>query len=78
MLIERGAQGLLELATAAHMIVVGISPSYRRDGLGKTRYEIAVHSPIPALFVRRGTRPGVLSPRKTMTRFSWSLSTPEA
>ena len=29
----------------------------------------------PALFVRRGTRPGVLSPNRTMTRFSWSLST---
>jgi DNA-binding SARP family transcriptional activator/class 3 adenylate cyclase len=75
MLIERGAQGLLELAASAHLILVGIPPSYRHQGLGETRYQIAMHAPVPALFVRRGTRPGVLSPNRTMTRFSWSLST---
>jgi hypothetical protein len=74
-LIERGAQGLLELAASAHLILVGIPPSYRHHGLGETRYQIAMHAPVPALFVRRGTRPGVLSPNRTMTRFSWSLST---
>jgi DNA-binding SARP family transcriptional activator/class 3 adenylate cyclase len=74
-LIERGAQGLLELAANAHLILVGIAPSYRDRGLGETRYQIAMHAPAPALFVRRGTRPGVLSPNRTMTRFSWSLTT---
>ena len=43
-----------------------------RRGLGPTRSEIARAAPAPALFVRRGERPGALAPREDVTRFTWS------
>jgi Kef-type K+ transport system membrane component KefB len=69
---EGGREGVLEAATGAGLLVVGLSDRWREEGLGPTRSEIARAAPAPVLFVRRGTRPGALAPREDVTRFSWS------
>jgi hypothetical protein len=52
--------------------VIGLSDRWRQEGLGPTRSEIAKAAPAPVLFVRRGTRPGALAPRRDVTQFAWS------
>jgi DNA-binding SARP family transcriptional activator/class 3 adenylate cyclase len=74
-LVRRGAEGVIDLAPRARQFVIGLSPRFRDTGLGEARTEIASRVAVPALFVRRGTRPGVLAPERSVTRFSWSLST---
>jgi nucleotide-binding universal stress UspA family protein len=74
-LVAPGPDGILAQAARARLVVVGLSPRFRETGLGETRYQIARRAPAPVVFVRRGTRPGVLSPPSTLTRFAWSLST---
>jgi DNA-binding SARP family transcriptional activator len=73
LLAEPGHEGLLAAADDAGLVVVGLSESWRQGGLGETRLAIAKHARPPALFVRRGLRPGGLAPRDTVTRFTWSL-----
>jgi hypothetical protein len=73
-LVPPGPDGILAQAADARLVVVGLSARFRETGLGETRYEIARRSPAPVLFIRRGARPGVLSPTSTLTRFGWSLS----
>jgi nucleotide-binding universal stress UspA family protein len=69
---EKGREGVLETASEAGLLVIGLSDRWRDEGLGPTRSEIARAAPAPVLFVRRGTRPGALAPRDDVTRFSWS------
>jgi hypothetical protein len=69
---EGGREAVIEAATGAGLLVVGLSDRWREEGLGPTRSEIARAAPAPVLFVRRGTRPGALAPREDVTRFSWS------
>jgi DNA-binding SARP family transcriptional activator/class 3 adenylate cyclase len=71
-LITPGADGVLGAASDARLIVVGLSPRYRTEGLGETRHAIAKRAAAPSLFVRRGTRPGLLAPPSSLTRFRWS------
>ena len=63
---------MIEAASGAGLLVIGLSDRWREEGLGPTRSEIAKAAPAPVLFVRRGTRPGALAPRDDVTRFSWS------
>jgi nucleotide-binding universal stress UspA family protein len=69
---EGGREGIIEAASGAGLLVIGLSDRWRDEGLGPTRSEIARAAPAPVLFVRRGTRPGALAPREDVTRFSWS------
>jgi nucleotide-binding universal stress UspA family protein len=69
---EEGREGLIEVASGAGLLVIGLSERWRDEGLGPTRSEIAKAAPAPVLFVRRGERPGALAPREDVTRFSWS------
>ncbi len=69
---EPGGQGILEAAEGAGLLVIGLSERWRKEGLGPTRAEIARNAPAPAMFVRRGSRPGALAPREDVTRFTWS------
>ena len=69
---EEGREGMIEVASGAGLLVVGLSERWRDEGLGPTRSEIAKAAPAPVLFVRRGTRPGALAPREDVTRFGWS------
>jgi Kef-type K+ transport system membrane component KefB len=69
---DEGRESVVEAASSAGLLVIGLSDRWREEGLGPTRSEIAKAAPAPVLFVRRGTRPGALAPREDVTRFSWS------
>jgi hypothetical protein len=69
---EAGREGIVEAATGAGLLVIGLSERWQKEGLGATRSEIARAAPAPTLFVRRGTRPGALAPAGDVTRFTWS------
>jgi hypothetical protein len=67
-----GREGVVAEASAAGLLVIGLSERWRQEGLGPTRSDIAKAAPAPTLFVRRGLRPGALAPRGDETRFTWS------
>ena len=69
---EGGREGILAAAEGVGLLVIGLSDRWRQEGLGPTRSEIAKAAAAPVLFVRRGTRPGALAPRRDVTRFAWS------
>jgi nucleotide-binding universal stress UspA family protein len=71
--VEPGV-GLLASADDAAVLVVGLSGRWREEGLGDVRARLAEETPVPVLFVRRGSRPGALAPRDGMTRFTWSFA----
>ena len=65
--------GHLDAATVgAGLLVVGLSDRWREEGLGTMRAELARSAAAPIVFVRRGTRPGVLGTEQEGTRFAWS------
>jgi Kef-type K+ transport system membrane component KefB len=67
-----GREGIIEAASEAGLLVVGLSDRWKQEGLGGTRSEIAKAAPAATIFVRRGLRPGALAPRGNETRFTWS------
>jgi hypothetical protein len=69
---EPGREGIIEAASSAGLLVIGLSDRWKQEGLGPTRSEIAKAAPAPTIFVRRGLRPGALAPRGNETRFTWS------
>jgi DNA-binding SARP family transcriptional activator len=73
-LVRPGAEGVLEAAADASLLVVGLSERWRSEGLGEARLELARANLVPTLLVRHGLRPGGLAPPETMTRFTWTLS----
>jgi len=77
-LVTPGAEGILEAAKDAWLIVVGLSARYRSEGLGETRHAIAKRAGAPSLFVRRGSRPSLLAPPSSLTRFRWSAAASRA
>ena len=66
--------GVVEAAADARAVVLGASPRWRSEGLGQARAAIAAAVRAPCVVVRRGLRPGGLSPAESMTRFTWSLA----
>ena len=72
-LADPGPRGVVAAAGSAGVVVVGLSPRWRREGLGASRRAL-VAAGIPTLIVHRGTRPGGLAPRDRLTRFTWSLA----
>ncbi|MGB0094064.1 MAG: cation:proton antiporter [Solirubrobacteraceae bacterium] len=74
LVVEGGRDGVVSAAANAGLLVIGLSDRWRREGLGPTRSEIAKAAPAPVLFVRRGTRPGLFSPRDNVTQFKWSMA----
>ena len=73
LLVEPGPQALVRAAEDAALVVIGLSESWRREVLGRTRLALATETSASALLVRRGLRPGGLAPRESQTRFTWSL-----
>jgi hypothetical protein len=67
-----GRDGIVDAASAASLLVVGLSERWRKEGLGETRRQIARAAPAPIVFVRRGEREGALAPAGDTTRFAWS------
>jgi DNA-binding SARP family transcriptional activator/class 3 adenylate cyclase len=75
LLVAPGAAGILDATAAdAGHILIGLSPRFREDGLGDTRYQLARTATAPVTFIRRGTRPGVLAPQHSLTRYTWSVT----
>jgi DNA-binding SARP family transcriptional activator/class 3 adenylate cyclase len=72
-LVSPGATELIAIGGAGHF-VTGLSARFREEGLGEVRYQLARDAIGPVTFVRRGTRPGLLAPPESVTRFTWSLS----
>jgi hypothetical protein len=65
--------GMIQATAGAGLLVVGLSERWREEGLGEVRSTIAKRAEVPILFVRRGTRPGALTPREADAKvFSWS------
>lgn len=71
-LIPPGEHGVIEAATGARLLVIGLSDRWRAEGLGPTRSAIAANAASPVLFVRRGSRSLGLVPPETQTRFTWT------
>lgn len=72
-LVEPGERTLVEAADDAELLVVGLSPRWRDEGLGNVRLAAARSARPPTLLVRRGLRPSGLAPRESVTRFTWTL-----
>src|SRR5262249_61809741 len=75
-LVEQGADAVIEAAAGAGIVVVGLSPRWRQEGLGETRLAIARAARPPMLLVRRGPRPGRLAPAESLTPFPPPLPPP--
>jgi DNA-binding SARP family transcriptional activator len=73
-LVEPGPDGLLAAAAGASAVVVGLSPRWRREGLGEARRALVAAPSSPVLVTHRGLRPSGIAPREAATRFTWSLS----
>jgi DNA-binding SARP family transcriptional activator len=63
--------GVLEEATRAGLVVVGLSDRWTQEGLGPLRAEIARTAGCPVVLVRRGSR-STSGPSAQLTRFGWS------
>ena len=72
-LADPGPSGVVAAAGPSGAVVVGLSPRWRREGLGASRRAL-VAAGAPTLIVYRGARPGGLAPRDRLTRFTWSLA----
>jgi hypothetical protein len=72
LLAEPTDGALVDTVAGAALVVVGISPRWRSDGIGAMRRAL-VRAKLPVLLTHRGPRPGGLAPRDSRTRFTWSL-----
>ena len=69
-----GRSGLLDAVSDGGLVIVGLSERWSTEGLGVTRLELARTAPAPVLFLRRGRRPGGLSPPESSTLYRWSVT----
>ena len=72
-LADAGPEGAATAAGSAGVAVVGLSPRWRREGLGPSRRTLLAAG-LPTLVVHRGARPGGLAPREQLTRFTWTIA----
>jgi DNA-binding SARP family transcriptional activator len=75
MLLPPATHDVLAVAAGAAFVVAGLPERWRHSGLGAVRGAIAAEARPPALFVRRGLRPGGLAPMESLTRFTWTVGT---
>jgi len=73
LLAEPTDEALVKAVDTATLVVVGISPRWRQDGIGHARRVLVRDARPPVLLVHGGARPGGLAPRGSGTRFSWSI-----
>jgi DNA-binding SARP family transcriptional activator len=74
-LVSGGAAGFVEAGRDAALVVVGLSERWRREGVGEARLALVRDTGAPVLLIRRGLRPGGLTPPEGLTRFTWTLAT---
>jgi DNA-binding SARP family transcriptional activator len=75
LLVEPTAESLVAAVQDATIVVVGISPRWRQEGIGETRRALVSRVSTPTLLVHRGPRPSGLAPPGPRTRFTWSIET---
>jgi DNA-binding SARP family transcriptional activator len=73
LLAEPTDEALVAAVEGAALVVVGISPRWRREGIGAARRALVRDARAPILVVHRGPRPSGLAPRDSRTRFTWTL-----
>lgn len=73
LLAEPSEEALVAAVDPATLVVVGISPRWRREGIGAVRRVLVGTARPPLLLVHRGPRPSGLAPRESRTRFTWSI-----
>jgi DNA-binding SARP family transcriptional activator len=73
LLVEPTADALVEAVASATLVVVGVSPRWRSEGIGAVRRALVRDARPAVVLVHGGPRPGGLAPRDTRTRFTWSL-----
>jgi hypothetical protein len=71
-LIPPGAEGVVEGAANARVLVVGLSDRWQEEGIGSVRSAIAAAASAPVLFIRAGIQRRGIAPSQTMTRFTWT------
>ena len=67
-----GAEAVAAAVPDAALLVTGLSPRWKHEGVGADRLELALAAPV--LLVRKGLRPGGLAPPESLTRFTWTLA----
>jgi len=73
LLADANEEALVAAVEPASVVVTGISPRWRRDGIGATRRALVRDARAPTVLVHRGPRPGGLAPQETRTRYSWTI-----
>jgi DNA-binding SARP family transcriptional activator len=73
LLAEPTDNALLASVEPATVVVVGISPRWRLEGIGAVRRSLVRDGRAPTLLVHGGPRPGGLAPQGSGTRFTWSI-----
>nr|MBA2383299.1 hypothetical protein [Actinomycetota bacterium] len=71
-LVDADADSLVEAAESAAIVVTGLSPTWRREGLGDVRRAL-IRGRRPTLLLHRGPRPSGLAPAGSRTRFTWTI-----
>jgi hypothetical protein len=74
LLAEPSEHALVEVVEPASLVVTGISPRWRREGIGAVRRALVRNARAPVVLVHHGPRPGGLAPREARSRFTWSLA----
>jgi DNA-binding SARP family transcriptional activator len=73
-LIAPGRKGLIDAARDGGLLVMGLSDRWLDEGLGSMRWDISRVIEGGAVFVRRGLRPGGISPPSDVTHYRWSVT----
>ncbi len=76
LLAEPSDAALVAAVERATVVVLGVSPRWRLDGIGATRRLLVRSGRSSVLLVHGGPRPGGLAPRESSTRFTWSIQQP--
>jgi DNA-binding SARP family transcriptional activator len=73
LLAEPTEEALMQASEQSSVVVIGISPRWRHEGVGAVRRATLEAARAPTLIVHRGPRPGGLAPPESHTRFTWSI-----
>jgi hypothetical protein len=73
LLVDADEHALAAAVRDAGLVVAGVSPRWRHEGIGSARRALVTRPGPAVLLVHRGPGPGVLAPAATRTRFTWTL-----
>ena len=73
-LVPAGDEAITRACSEGGLIVMGLSPRWRQEGLGHARQAIVRNAKPPVVLIKRGLRPGGIAPRDSLTRFTWTMS----